>query len=75
LGGLRPEVRAADENRLDAVADPVFDPGQIPQRDLGLPLEDPVDIRPPGEDRDVPFFDVADAARPFEKGRRDEGCR
>ena len=36
-------------------------PYQVPQRDLGLTLEDPVDVIPPALERHVPLADVANS--------------
>ena len=70
---LRAEVRAADERGLDLVADPGVDPLEVLEGDLGLALEDLVDVGAAGQGRDVPFLDVPDAPRALELGAGDEG--
>jgi len=72
-GLLGAEIRSADEDGLDPVSDPGGDLLQIGQGDLGLLFEDRMDIGRPGQGRDVPFLDVADALGIFEERRRDEG--
>ena len=45
--GLRAEVGAAEEDRVDGVADGRVNLRQVLDPDLGLPLEDPVDVIAP----------------------------
>ena len=71
---LRPEVRAADERGdLDLVADSFVEAREVAEGDLGLALEDLVDVGAAGQGRDVPLLDVPDALRVLETGSGDEG--
>lgn len=72
-GLLGAEVRAAEKCGLDLVADAGMDIFEVPEGDLGLALEDLVDIGAAGQGRDVPLLDVPDPLGVLEAGSGDEG--
>ena len=72
-GGLRAEVRAAEEDGVDAVADAGVDALEVLDADLALAREDGLDEVLAAAGGHVPFGDVADALGVLHEGAGDEG--
>jgi len=70
LGG---KVRTIEPDHMHPVADGLVNPRQVLYRDLGLSGENFLYIFPARNGADVPFFDITNSLRMFEKSSRHQG--